>query len=86
MRGFFIDAFEKMLIVVVVLLGIIVIVMSAGIMFGNGMMGPGGRQMGRFVPGLIVLIVGAVYVTLVGGLMYLGLGIYQNTKRTADLL
>jgi hypothetical protein len=45
-----------------------------------------GSQMGGGGPlmGLFVLIAGAVYLVLVGGFMYLGLGIYQNTKRTAE--
>lgn len=31
-----------------------------------------------------VLIAGALYIILTGGMMYLGIGIYHNTKRMAD--
>jgi len=31
-----------------------------------------------------VLIFGGLYVVLMGGMMYLFLGIYDNTKRTAE--
>lgn len=34
--------------------------------------------------GLGILIGGALYVVLVGGFLYMGVGIYQNTKRTAE--
>ena len=37
----------------------------------------------RDVVGRAVLIGGGIYVIFIGGLMYMGLGIYQNTKRTA---
>ena len=39
---------------------------------------------GGFFAGIGVLIGGAIYVILTAGMLYLFLGIYQNTKRTAD--
>ena len=84
MRDFFINAFEKLVAVIVVLMCIFVVIAAAAVSFGAGM-GPGG-QGGGILQGLMVLIVGAIYVVFLGGAMYLGLGIYQNTKRTADLL
>jgi hypothetical protein len=42
--------------------------------------------MGGFVPGLLVLVAGAVYVLLLGGGLYLILGIYHNTRRSAEAL
>ncbi len=86
MRDFFINAFEKLVGVIIVLLLVLVVVGALATMFGGGMMGPGGQQGGGFLPGLLVLIVGLIYVIFIGGAMYLGLGIYQNTKRTAELL
>jgi hypothetical protein len=38
---------------------------------------------GGFLAGLAVLVGGTIYVILVGGMLFLFLGIYQNTKRTA---
>ena len=88
MRDFFINSFE-------ILVGVIVVVMSLGVLvfagmaaFGGGtVMGMGGPG-GPGVPsgplmGLAILIGGGIYVIFIGGLMYIGLGIYQNTKRTA---
>ena len=38
------------------------------------------------LPGLLILVGGAVYTILTGGMLYLFLGIYQNTKKTAEAL
>lgn len=87
MQAFFIGAFEKLVAVIVVLLGIGVLVAAILVMSGAGTMGPGGRAMGGgLLPGLIVLVAGAVYVLLVGGALYLILGIYHNTRRSAEAL
>lgn len=86
MRDFFINAFEKLVAVIVVLMCVFVVIAAVGVAFGGGM-GPGGPGAGGGVlMGLLVLAVGAIYVVLIGGAMYLGLGIYQNTRRTAELL
>ena len=89
MRDFFINAFEKLVAVIVVLMCVFVVVMAVAAAFGGGM-GPGGPEGpglgGGILMGLMVLAFGAIYVVLIGGAMYLGLGIYQNTKRTAELL
>lgn len=82
MRDLFINSFEILVGVIVVLLGIAVVAGGAATAFGAaGMMGPDAPS-GPLM-GLAILIGGAIYVIFVGGLMYLGLGIYQNTKRTA---
>ncbi len=87
MRDFFINAFEKLVGVVVVILSLLVVIGAVAVMVGGGgPMGPGGREMTGVIPGLLFLLGGAIYVIFVGGLMYLGLGIYQNTKRSAELL
>ena len=85
MRDFFINSFE-------ILVGVIVVVMSLGVLVFAGMAAfGGGTVMGMGGPGvpsgplmgLAILIGGGIYVIFIGGLMYIGLGIYQNTKRTA---
>lgn len=80
MRDFFINSFEKL---VTVLLGVMVIaVMVAGI---GAMMAPA-YMGGGFWRGLFILVAGALYVVIVGGMLYLFLGIYQNTVETNRLL
>ncbi|MFD2440119.1 hypothetical protein ACFSS8_08560 [Paracoccus kondratievae] len=34
----------------------------------------------------MVWIAGTIYLILIGGMVYLGLGIYNNTKRTAEAI
>jgi uncharacterized membrane protein YedE/YeeE len=82
MRDFFINAFEKLVGVIIVLL-VIGVVAAAGFMaFAPATPG----QPTGILPGLLVLIAGLVYVVFIGGALYLGLGIYQNTKRMAEAL
>lgn len=79
MRDFFISSLEKLIGVIIVLMIIGVVIGFFGIAFGGGY-----GKTGGFFAGLVFLIVGAVNVVLLGGFMYLGLGIYQNTLRTAN--
>ncbi len=81
MRDFFIQSLEKLIGVIIVLMSIGVLIGFLGITFGGGT-GPYG-QPGGILAGLIFLVGGAIYVILMGGFMYLGVGIYQNTLRTA---
>lgn len=81
MRDFFINSFEILVNVIVVLLSLGVLV-AAGVAAFGGSMGPGAP--GGPLVGLGILIGGGIYVIFIGGFMYMGLGIYQNTKRTAD--
>ncbi|WP_372840894.1 hypothetical protein [Phaeovulum sp.] len=83
MRDFFINTFEILVGVIVVLLCIGIVAFAGITAFGgNEMMGPGAPS-GPLM-GLGILIGGAIYVIFIAGLMYMGLGIYQNTKRTAE--
>ena len=75
MRDFFINSFEK-------LVGVIIILIAIGTLLGAF----GAAQEGGILAFLAVLVFGAVYVVFMGGLMYLGLGISHNTQRTADAL
>lgn len=85
MRDFFIRSLETVVNVIVILGAIAVVLAALAVTFGGGHMGGAGGPMGGGpLAGLLVLIVGGIYLILVGGFMYLGLGIYQNTKRTAE--
>ena len=81
MRDFFIRWFER-------LVGVVIILISIGVVIGAGaaMVGQGPNGEGGILAALLILVVGAIYVVFLGGIMYLGLGIYQNTKRMAEAL
>ena len=75
MRDFFINALDKLVAVIIVLMIIGVVGMSVMMTM---------QPQGGILMALGVLIGGGLYVVLLGGFMYLGLGIYHNTRRTAD--
>ena len=84
MRHFFIKSLD-VLIGLFVVLGVVLVVLAA-INIGtqearapNGMGVPGGPAMG-----IGVLILGLLNVVFVAGFLYLGIGIYDNTRRTAE--
>ena len=83
MRDFFINSLEILVGVFVVLLGLAVLAFAAMVAFGGGM-GPGGAS--GPLAGVGILIGGALYVIFIGGFMYMCIGIYQNTKRSAEAL
>ena len=82
MRELFISSLEKIVNVLAVLAAVAVVIAALVVMFGggsnSGLLGPSG-----FLPGLAVLLFGALYVVLGFGAIYLALGIYDNTRRTA---
>ncbi len=80
MRNFFISSLEMVINIVVVVMAIGVVIGAVAVMLTPAYMG------GGFFRGLMVLLGGGVYVLIMGGVLYLGLGIHANTKRTADLL
>jgi ABC-type Na+ efflux pump permease subunit len=86
MRDFFINGFEILLGVIIVCAIIGVIVMAGLVAFGNGTVIQGMPMQASPLVGLAFLVGGLLYVVFIGGLMYLGLGIYQNTKKTAAAL
>lgn len=83
MRDFFINSLEFLVGVFVGLMVLGVSIIALGIAFNTsvGQNGPSGIG-----AGLAVFIGGILYVIFVGGFMYLGIGIYQNTKRSAEAL
>lgn len=82
MRDFFIRSLEKLVGVVVVLLAIGVVVGAVAVLLAE----PAPGQPGGVLGALAILIGGGIYVIFIGGFMYLGIGIYQNTKRMAEAL
>ena len=78
MRDFFINLLEK-------LINVLVIVLLIGVLVGTvaTLMVPSQSGIPSALVAVGVLIGGLLYVTLMAGFMYLGLGIYQNTRRTA---
>ena len=86
MRDFFIRGFEAILSIILIIVAVIIVIAAGAAAFGGAQMEgmPGG--MGGPIAGLIILVVGFVGLMIYGGLLYLGLGIYHNTRRTAELL
>ena len=78
MREFFINALEKLVAVILILGAIAVLIGAIGALFS----GEGAGILGA----LAILIGGSLYLIFIGGFMYLGLGIYENTKRMADAM
>ncbi|WP_322890309.1 MULTISPECIES: hypothetical protein [unclassified Yoonia] len=79
MRDFFIRSLDRLIGVFVVISMIVVVVVSLVSMAG-GMAG------GGFGAGLVMLVLGLLYVVFVAGFMYLGVGIYHNTRRSAEAM
>lgn len=86
MRDFFISAFEKLVGVIVVLMTLGVLVGAVAAIVGGGIPGSDGQVQGGPLAGLALLVAGLIYVIFLGGALYLGVGIYQNTKRTAEAM
>jgi len=75
MRDFFIGWFESLVSIIVILMGIGVVRAALAAMLG---------PQGGFFAGVLVLVGGGLYTVFLGGMMYLALGIYHNTRRTAE--
>ena len=75
MRDFFILWMERIINVVVVIGAVVVLIAAVTVMF---------NAQGGFLAGIGILVGGALYLILMAGMIYLGLGIYANTRRTAD--
>ena len=78
MRDFFIRSLETIINVVMVVGGLGVLIATVAVAsnpYGGGMLAA-----------LAVLVGGTLYLMLVGGIVYLGLGIYHNTRRTAEAI
>jgi hypothetical protein len=86
MRDFFIRGFEVILGIVIILAAIAILVAAGFAAFSGtpiegapaGLPGP--------VAGILILVGGFLGLVVYGGIAYLGLGIYHNTRRTAEAL
>lgn len=85
MRDFFINSLEKLVAGIVVLLSIGVVMGAVAALMGAGH-ADGQSGMPGPVAALLILLLGGIYVVFVGGFLYMGIGIYQNTKRSAEAL
>lgn len=74
MRDFFINSLEKIVTVILLLMVVGVVLSGFGAMF---------NPQGGLLAGLAVWVFGGIYVLIMGGMLYLALGIYDNTRRTA---
>ncbi|MEP2716217.1 hypothetical protein [Pseudophaeobacter sp.] len=79
MRDIFIGLFDK-------LVGVFVIFLCLGVLVGTGVAFVAPAPNGGLLPALGILIGGSIYAIMVGGMMYLFLGVYHNTKRTAEAI
>lgn len=84
MRDFFIKSLEWIINIVVVLAAVGIAVVAIGAMFG-------GVPVGDYViegpmMAAAVAVGGVLCLMVVAGALYLGLGIYNNTRRMADTL
>ncbi len=86
MRDFFIRGFEAILSVILVIAGLAILLVAGITAFGNASLEGMPAGMSGPLAGLIILVAGFVALLVYGGLLYLGLGIYHNTRRTAELL
>lgn len=75
MREFFILWMERAVNVIIVLGAVAVLAGAIVMLFA---------PQGGLLAAIGVLVFGALYLVLLGGSIYLGLGIYNNTRRTAE--
>ena len=74
MRDFFINSLEKIVTVIILLMALGVLFSGIGVMFSPE---------GGFLAGLAIWLFGGLYVLIMGGVLFLALGIHDNTRRTA---
>ena len=87
MRDFFIRGFEAILSIVLIVAAIGIGVAAGMTAFGQGAAIQGMPEgLTGPIAGAVILVVGFVALLVYGGLLYLGLGIYHNTRRTAQAL
>ncbi|SIT82011.1 hypothetical protein [Pontibaca methylaminivorans] len=81
MRDFFILWLERIINIAIIIGAVAVFIAGLAAMLTGGH----GAGMGAgFAMGIGIWIGGALYLVVIGGLAYLGLGIYNNTLRTAN--
>ena len=75
MRDFFILWMERIVNLAVMIGAAVIVIAAIGATF---------NVQGGILAGIAVLVGGTLYLILMAGLIYLGLGIYANTRRTAE--
>ena len=75
MRDFFILWMERVVNLAVIIGAGVILIGSIGAMLNT---------QGGILAGIAVLVGGTLYLILMAGLIYLGLDIYANTRRTAN--
>lgn len=78
MRDLFINLLEKLIHVIVAIAAVAIVVAAIA-----GAMNPP-PEVPAIALALGILVGGMLYLIIFAGFMYLGLGIYQNTRRTAE--
>lgn len=86
MRDFFIRGFEIVLTLVIVAAAVGVAVAAIGALMGPVPIGAGVAPLQGPYAAAAILLGGWLSLLVLGGALYLGLGIYHNTQRTADAL
>ncbi|WP_371155114.1 hypothetical protein [Jannaschia sp. 2305UL9-9] len=86
MRDFFIRGYEIVLTLVIVAAAVGVAVAAIGAMIGPISLGAEVAPLQGPYAAAAILLGGWLAVLVIGGALYLGLGIYHNTQRTADAL
>lgn len=79
MRDFFIKWFERIVNVVIILAAIGLVLGGLVAIFAS----PQGILVG-LLQALLLWIFGGLYLILIGGAVYIGLGVYNSTRRTAE--
>lgn len=75
LRDFFILWMERIINVVMVVGAVGVVIGGFVVMFS---------PTGGVLQGMLTWVAGTIYLVMIGGMIYLGLGIYNNTRRTAE--
>jgi hypothetical protein len=83
MRHFFIRSFE-ILVGFFVILGILGVLATALAVGTGSMTATNGDSISGVFAAIAILFGGLLYITFMAGFMYMGVGIYNNTKRTAE--
>ncbi|GIT89740.1 hypothetical protein JANAI62_07750 [Jannaschia pagri] len=86
MRDFFIRGFEIILTVVLVMAAVGVAVLAIGVLMDPIEVAPDLPPLEGPLMAVVILLAGWLGLLAVGGALFLGLGIYHNTQRTADAL
>lgn len=86
MRDFFIKGLEWIIALLVIAAGVAIFAAAVGALMGPLPLGEGYPVIEGPTAAAAILIGGLLSLLVVGGALFLFLGIYENTRRTADAL